>query len=415
MKRILQQRRPALPALLRLAMAVLVVLALATFAGASLSPALAVNVPQCEDGLDNDGDGLVDHPQDPGCNDPSDNDEYNSPPPPPPAAQCSDGADNDGDGAVDYPNDPGCSSSSDDDEYDAPPPPPPPRPQCENGVDDDGDGLVDYPNDPGCAEGPDTDEYNSPPSPPPSAAQCGDGADNDGDGAIDYPNDPGCSSTSDGDEYNAPPPPPPAAQCSDGADNDGDGAVDYPNDPDCTSAADTDEYSTCDEYDPERDIWYICTPDQSGFYTPDGIDPDTVSPEAGGGCNPYTGGGYCAASREGATNEVSASIPPPAPYQYGKDYCSYPDWYFSFYAGTLNRTCYRHDVCYGSQLGRGYCDSYFWKDGSNDCRRAYNADAWRVKYDPRRYDCLSDVAQWYLAIRAFGGSHYKPRTTSREP
>ncbi|HWG91440.1 MAG TPA: S8 family serine peptidase [Candidatus Thermoplasmatota archaeon] len=33
---------------------------------------------------------------------------------------CSDGVDNDGDGKTDYPNDPGCSSSSDTDEYDAP-------------------------------------------------------------------------------------------------------------------------------------------------------------------------------------------------------------------------------------------------------------------------------------------------------
>jgi hypothetical protein len=38
------------------------------------------------------------------------------PPPPPPAgarAVCSDGLDNDGDGKIDYPNDPGCSSASD--------------------------------------------------------------------------------------------------------------------------------------------------------------------------------------------------------------------------------------------------------------------------------------------------------------
>jgi hypothetical protein len=40
-------------------------------------------------------------------------------------AQCADGADNDGDGLVDYPNDPGCTSTGDNDETDAPPPPPP--------------------------------------------------------------------------------------------------------------------------------------------------------------------------------------------------------------------------------------------------------------------------------------------------
>lgn len=41
---------------------------------------------------------------------------------PPPDPACSDGIDNDGDGATDYPNDPGCDSASDDDETNAPPP-----------------------------------------------------------------------------------------------------------------------------------------------------------------------------------------------------------------------------------------------------------------------------------------------------
>ena len=45
-------------------------------------------------------------------------------PPPPPSYQCNDGIDNDGDGMIDYPDDPGCDSSTDDDEYNAPPPPP---------------------------------------------------------------------------------------------------------------------------------------------------------------------------------------------------------------------------------------------------------------------------------------------------
>jgi large repetitive protein len=38
------------------------------------------------------------------------------PPPPPPKPQCSDGIDNDGDGRTDYPNDSGCSSATDDSE-----------------------------------------------------------------------------------------------------------------------------------------------------------------------------------------------------------------------------------------------------------------------------------------------------------
>jgi len=45
-----------------------------------------------------------------------------APPPPPPASpQCSDGLDNDGDGIADYPDDPGCDSANDDDEFNAPP------------------------------------------------------------------------------------------------------------------------------------------------------------------------------------------------------------------------------------------------------------------------------------------------------
>jgi len=50
------------------------------------------------------------------------------PPPPPPKAQCQDSLDNDSDGKVDYPNDPGCSSATDNDETDVAPPPPPPPP-----------------------------------------------------------------------------------------------------------------------------------------------------------------------------------------------------------------------------------------------------------------------------------------------
>jgi hypothetical protein len=57
-------------------------------------------------------------------------------------AECSDGIDNDGDGLTDYPDDPECRSPYDTDEmYD---------PACANGIDDDGDGLTDYPNDTFC-------------------------------------------------------------------------------------------------------------------------------------------------------------------------------------------------------------------------------------------------------------------------
>ena len=79
----------------------------------------------CNDLIDNDDDGLVDFPADPGCNNKNDNDEFNAPPPPPPpSTQCSDGLDNDGDTLIDL-GDPGCVDINDNDEFNAPPPPPP--------------------------------------------------------------------------------------------------------------------------------------------------------------------------------------------------------------------------------------------------------------------------------------------------
>ncbi len=65
----------------------------------------------CNDGLDTDGDGLIDL-DDPGCVDGSDDDEQDPPDPP----ICADGLDNDGDGDVDYPDDPGCLAAGDFDE-----------------------------------------------------------------------------------------------------------------------------------------------------------------------------------------------------------------------------------------------------------------------------------------------------------
>jgi hypothetical protein len=52
-----------------------------------------IPVGDCHDGIDNDGDGFVDDPEDPGCAGP------NSPRENP---QCSDGIDNDGDGKLDW-------------------------------------------------------------------------------------------------------------------------------------------------------------------------------------------------------------------------------------------------------------------------------------------------------------------------
>lgn len=121
--------------------------------------------------------------------------------------QCADGIDNDGNGLIDYPADPGCDSRHD--RYEEPKvvDPPPPPPQCSNGINDDPaeDSLVDM-ADPGCSSPTDTTESPNPVVPPPAA--CADGVDNDGDGLIDL-NDPGCSSSSDTDETNVVEPPPP--------------------------------------------------------------------------------------------------------------------------------------------------------------------------------------------------------------
>ncbi len=43
--------------------------------------------PACKDSQDNDGDGLIDYPADPGCDSPEDRDEYNEP-----VAYCGDGS-----------------------------------------------------------------------------------------------------------------------------------------------------------------------------------------------------------------------------------------------------------------------------------------------------------------------------------
>lgn len=135
--------------------------------GASSSDTVTITVlhdngggsnPECSDGIDNDGDNLVDA-SDPGCHtdgnpnnpdsyDPNDNDETNY--------QCSDNFDNDGDGLIDS-ADPGCHTDgdagnpdsyvpTDDDETDqtggsvA---------ECSDGLDNDGDNLIDS-ADPGC-------------------------------------------------------------------------------------------------------------------------------------------------------------------------------------------------------------------------------------------------------------------------
>ncbi len=86
---------------------ILLILLLSTFVFAAPTPK-----PACSDRIDNDQDGKIDYPNDPGCVSKSDTSELNTVI----VYQCSDGIDNDQDGKIDYPNDPGCSSSSDNDE-----------------------------------------------------------------------------------------------------------------------------------------------------------------------------------------------------------------------------------------------------------------------------------------------------------
>jgi len=76
--------------------------------------------------------------------------------PPPTSPQCADGKDNDGDGLIDL-ADPGCASSSDNSEENIIDPPV----ECSDGKDNDGDGLIDL-ADPGCTGPTDTTELNAP-------------------------------------------------------------------------------------------------------------------------------------------------------------------------------------------------------------------------------------------------------------
>jgi len=192
---------------------------------------------QCSDGVDNDGDGLVDL-QDPGCTNAEDNDETNDPPP---TTQCSDGVDNDGDGFIDL-ADPGCENADDNNETNA---------SCgevetEISIRDDwgdgycadvtvtnntcekvswkvtvaAEGTVDNLWNGIYVQGQNTievqgDGWNSElgvgestsfgfcvkRDQPPVTYQCSDGIDNDGDGLVDL-EDPGCANAEDNDETN---------------------------------------------------------------------------------------------------------------------------------------------------------------------------------------------------------------------
>jgi hypothetical protein len=180
----------------------------------------------CSDGLDNDGDGVADFPNDPGCEAADDDDETD----PPPTPECADGLDNDEDERVDL-ADPDCTSALDVAERGNNP-----TTTCNNGEDDDEDGLTDFPDDPGCQAAGHISEAD--PVPPPA---CANAMDDDGDGLTDFPVDPGCSGAGDNDETT----PDPAPQCGNGIDDDRNGRTDYPDDIGCDSAGDYTEIGPC--------------------------------------------------------------------------------------------------------------------------------------------------------------------------
>jgi hypothetical protein len=158
----------------------------------------------CNNGLDDDSDGLAD------CNDP---DCAGDPSclPPTTETSCTDGLDNDLDGLTDC-TDPDCTGH----------PaclPPPTEGDCSNLIDDDGDGLIDC-ADPDCAADPLCNL-------PGTETNCADSIDNDGDGAIDCADvdcvaDPNCNIFTI------------ETNCFDGIDNDSDGDTDC-DDSDCAS------------------------------------------------------------------------------------------------------------------------------------------------------------------------------------
>jgi hypothetical protein len=215
-------------------------------------------VAECNDGVDNDGDTLVDYPDDPGCGDAvSDNED--------PA--CQDGIDNDGDTLVDYPDDPGCEDAASDNE----------DPACQDGIDNDGDGLTDF-------DGGQSiwGECSGQPGGCPANV-----SDPDGDGVANP--DPDCESFVDPSEE---------PTCDDGIDNDGDTFVDYPDDPGCRDAASDIENPQCQDginndhwsgqdpnpglidFDGGQSIWGACTG------VPGGCPANVSDPEGDGVANP---------------------------------------------------------------------------------------------------------------------------------
>ncbi len=123
--------------------------------------------------------------------------EVEEPPPPPEpdvcecpvCPACSDWLDNDGDGLIDYPNDPGCSGYLDDDEGDG---------STGDGEDEDEEDEDEEDEEEEDEEEDDEEEEED--EQEIVFPECSDGVDNDGDGAVDFPEDQGCVNASDNDE-----------------------------------------------------------------------------------------------------------------------------------------------------------------------------------------------------------------------
>ena len=157
--------------------------------------------------------------------------------------KCNNGTDDDNDGLIDYPADPGCSSTGDNSETST-------SLVCDNAADatNDRDTLADFRlsgGDPGCTSATDTSEIDG---------VCDDNVDDasDADSLADA-SDPGCTSTSDPSEIDG--------QCDDKSDNDGDTHTDYSasnsRDSKCVSFSDNDESpkDSCSDTDGGRQIF----------------------------------------------------------------------------------------------------------------------------------------------------------------
>ncbi len=233
---------------------------------------LAFVLPECMNGLDDDGDGDVDL-DDPHCfEDPNRDSEVTG---------CSDGKDNDLDGDIDLADSDCMGDEFSDGEI----------PDCANGIDDDSFGGADR-FDVKCIDGYDRSEY----------PECSDGLDNNDNDATDLEDLDYCPESVHNCE-NASCPERRSA-CSDGWDNDGDGYTDcvdkdFDNecdpgtepDPECANSNTLSELPACDDgLDNDGDGLFDTDPDGEG---PAQGDPD---------CDEFTGTGELSECQDGIDN-----------------------------------------------------------------------------------------------------------------